>query len=471
MPRKIQYEGKTYEFSDDFTDQDIQAVLSGKSTAPRAPAATATSAPAPIDPRAIIGEGALDFLKGSVVGMVPTSGADLVTLALGPPGSYLAKKMVFDPAAAMAKRASAAPTLSEKVGYGTAAAIPVLGPMAADVGEELGKGKEGMLRLLGKGGAMAALSAGGGALAGRLNKSATSATFNAYSDFEKGRSAATKILAGDDASFHPTIDKALPTVIAEAGGLEKLLGPAPKGLVRRVADASTGAAARMFEYVRTNFINRIGGEEISIPENVRQRLSYLDTESLRMSGIGEEVAPLIGKAVKQGWLTAEESSILKSRMNQIGEKAYVAPAGAKAPPGSEAAAGVAKYLQGQLASRFERLGLRDDYLSADRLQGKIADFRDKAINAADVADNQIPTKPGLGAYMEAQALMGNPAAYNVLAQRFFKSATHPDLIMHKALRQMGTKPLGIPEIEDFVAANLRPADKSITTPFRIKRQH
>lgn len=57
--------------------------------------------------------------------------------------SDLAKKYLFDPADAESKKAQTAKTSSESVGHSVAAAIPLLGPWAASLGEQAGTGDVG----------------------------------------------------------------------------------------------------------------------------------------------------------------------------------------------------------------------------------------------------------------------------------------------------------------------------------------
>ena len=173
---------------------------------------TATGAPdIPEDPRARFGKFITDkvapafgeTMKGAALGMMPRDWKDAGEAAISP-GTYAARRTVVEPAIEMGRRAIAAPTVSEKIGYGAAAALPMVGPAAVDIGEEVGRGELG--RVAGKVGAMATL--------GALGKTATS-RLGAYEVGRPGRAAGKAAMKLQDA--HENVGKPLLTNLTKRG--------------------------------------------------------------------------------------------------------------------------------------------------------------------------------------------------------------------------------------------------------------
>jgi hypothetical protein len=342
--------------------------------------------------------------------------------------------------------------------------IPIVGPLAGQMGRDIG-GKYNPLtgRVESNvGGAAvnaaqlaASFRAPTGAASGVVSRWRASRAANAYSRAQKATINLSQTL-GKDAGFHDAIAVALPQIVEDSGGLQNLLGQAPKGATRRLAEGASISAARQAEYVRSNFINHIGNEPFGVTEII-PNLRQLATKAFRIAE--PDTAALIRKAVDTGALTGEEVYSLKSRLNAIADPAYKTAIGDIGAPSPKIAKAAAKRLQSKLADR-----LGPDYLAADRLQGKIGELRNAAIETADIADNMLPDKKGISFETGVETARGNLFAGSRAVKALMAKAKHPDITIHAALQDIPVGPGARPSFAAEVGANLRAPGQGIVGP-------
>lgn len=155
MPQTITYRGKTHVFPDGVSDAFIGAALRQSDLDDAVEAAKGARAnerriyaqaegqkPSALG---LAGTGVKSFVSSvlnapvAIGRMVSEAATDPMTQRMGI-GPAVVKRLLVDPAMQQGKKAVNAPSLSEAIGYGAAAALPMMGPMAAGIGEKLGTG-------------------------------------------------------------------------------------------------------------------------------------------------------------------------------------------------------------------------------------------------------------------------------------------------------------------------------------------
>lgn len=344
-----------------------------------------------------------------------------------------------------AKRMLVDPSVNEyQNGASKLGAIPVVGPMAAQMGRDAGSGNTV--------GAVAGAATLGSMLGGVPKAGASLAdaalTTRTAGQAANAHTAAIKDLANTMGaeSTEPFLNRAKDQIIADVGGKEPIVGRSPEGAAARWHQAAEISAAKQGEFVHSNYINQNPNAPISIVPVAKQ------IEGLLTSGFertNPELASALQKGMETGVIPADQAYALKAEMNRwyrenLSDTTAFKPRDAKQ---------IGDVMRSQLNQTFG-----DEFSQADRLQGQIGAIRDLAKTAADRATLEStktpPITPGEVVHGLHRPISGTATAALRRIPGFRELTT--DQSVANAIKDLQVIQEGIrPEVAPEVAANLR----------------
>lgn len=288
---------------------------------------------------------------------------------------------------------------------------------------------------------------------------------------------------------HAVVDKVLAQVDKDTPGGKQSIAKAngaDKQSIQRLADALHNSGAKTYEFTKSNYVDQVGGEPISIEQIAPNLESIVANKSFQVAQ--PEVAGMITKVLKTGTIPAADAFWLKARLNDIADPAFGKEIGENAANNAEIAKKASQYLQRNIADVIDDNlgeGQGAEYRKADQLQGQTAFLRNRAIDAASDAavTNPEPARPsnlrrgltaGVGGATGAGiggSIAGYPgaAAGAALGGALGKAVgdllpgklEHPDFTAADALRKIELPEAPRPEVPAEVAANLRPSSPAV----------
>ena len=397
-----------------------------------------------------LAKGAGAVLKGAYEMAKPNSAGDYVA-SLFPGGLPL--KRAFDGALEMNSRAQVAKSPAESIAYSAAAALPFVGPMAADLGEDIGKGELGTA--VGKVGTMAAMGAGQGAFTRWQGKRAVASQARAQVAAE----AATK-----------AVQKPVQEIV------NSVLGPTARNpraeqtfepVLQRIAAESdvktTGMTVDRASTLALEIAKKEGGKfevlaksdmpKPIAPEQVGAITAFLDERIANELGTLPDASVVQLQKLRTAFdkpHTVESLNRIQKRLNDETAKMFHTNPRAAEAMAADPYWGVAKEVRGMVADTvYKNLSdprAKESYQMSGKASEVATEMAQRAVLARrEVASGSIMPSPWEGAEAGIGVGTGNPGLATFAAMRYAtrrmsalrqNKLDHPDYVLTEQLKKI-----------------------------------